>query len=85
MVVRQLVPADASNFVTPSSSSTLDHFVEEMPSASIAAIVAAASSPVPVTVSAWTTPWSANASSVFSGMVLTVPATTSSSTYIVSR
>ena len=39
---------------------------------------------VPVTVSLPSPPWSATAFSVASGMVLTTPATTSSSTYSVS-
>ena len=38
----------------------------------------------PMTVSPSTSPWSANASRVFSGIVLTVSATTRSVTYIVS-
>ncbi len=40
--------------------------------------------PVPVTVSPVTSPWSATASMVFSGMVLTVLGATSSVTYSVS-
>ena len=44
-----------------------------------------ASSYFVVTWSPSTSPWSANASSVFSGIVFTVLATTRSATYIVSR
>ena len=49
-----------------------------------AAKVACACSTRPVTVSPVTSPWSAKACIVFSGIVLTVPSTTSSETYMVS-
>src|SRR6202011_3532931 len=76
---------DFSNFSTPSSSKTTNTSARSTPTASSLSNTACASPARPMTVSPAMTPWSATASMVFSGIVLTVFGATSSVTYRVSE
>ena len=68
------------NLSTPSSSSTTNTSSRSMPTALSWSNTACASSPLPDTTSPLTSPWSAKAFMVFSGIVFTVSATTRSVT-----
>src|SRR5262245_53601045 len=75
----------ASNLSTPSRSSVATTSSYEMPSVARSSITFWASAYEPRTASGLTSPWSANAWMVGSGMVFTTPGATNCSTYITSR